>query len=246
MFEQSKSFGLIVIGDEILAGRRRDRHFEGIGERVRAHGHHMAWLRILPDDPDYLIAQLEQSMSEAIPVFSCGGIGATPDDHTRRCAAIAANAPLNLHPEAVSILHDKFGDEVYPTRIRMAELPEGSELIPNPVNRVPGFYLREHYFLPGFPDMAHPMVEWVLENHYPRLSPEQQRSVWVTGATETALMPLMEALTERFPAHKLFSLPRLGKAVELGYRGDESIAEPYAALLHDLEEGGFEFEEQLD
>ncbi len=237
-------FGLVVIGDEILAGRRRDRHFEGIGAILRERGYRLAWLRILPDDPDYLVAEFRRCMAEGLPVFSCGGIGATPDDYTRACAATASGVPLVRHAGAAAEIEARFGAEAYPERIRMADLPQGAELIPNPYNRVPGFSIRRHYFMPGFPDMAHPMARWVLEQHYPPLEPEIQRSVWVQAVTETALMELMEDLTRRFPAHKLFSLPRLGEVrlVELGYRGHSDIEEPFAALLAGLRDGGFEFE----
>lgn len=237
-------FGLIVIGDEILAGRRHDRHFEGIGNLLRARGYRLAWLRILPDDPAYLVAELRRTMAEGIPVFSCGGIGATPDDHTRACVAEAAGVPLLRHPQAQAIIEERFGEQAHPIRVRMAELPEGAQLIPNPYNRVPGFSINRHYFMPGFPDMAHPMAQWVLEQYYPHLTPEIQLSVWVEATTETMLMGLMESLTERFPDHKLFSLPRLGDRprIELGYRGGEGIAEPFEALLQGLREGGFEFE----
>ena len=81
------AFGIIVVGDEILNGRRRDRHFEGLGGLLRGRGFAVAWLRILPDDPEYLTAEFGRTMAEGIPVFCCGGIGATPDDHTRACAA---------------------------------------------------------------------------------------------------------------------------------------------------------------
>jgi len=89
-----KRFGLVVIGDEILGGRRRDRHFQGIGELLRDLGYELHWLRILPDDPEYLVTEFRRTMEEDIPVFSCGGIGATPDDYTRFCAAEAAGVPL--------------------------------------------------------------------------------------------------------------------------------------------------------
>ncbi len=238
-------FGLIVIGDEILAGRRRDRHFEGIGGLLRERGLELAWARILPDDPDYLVAEFRRSFDEGTPVFCCGGIGSTPDDHTRACAARAAGVPLVRHPEAVAIIEEKFGEDAYPVRIRLAELPEGAELIPNPVNRMPGFRLREHHFLPGFPDMAHPMAAWVLDHHYGRRAPQRQRSVWVFDANETELMPIMEALAARFPEYKLFSLPRLDspRRVELGYRGGEEIEVPFRALLEALEAGGFRWQE---
>lgn len=240
-----EAFGLIVIGDEILAGTRRDRHFEGIGGLLREHGFHLAWFRILPDDPDYLVAELARTMSEGIPVFSCGGIGATPDDYTRACAAKAAGVPQVRHPGAVAEIEGRFGDEAYPTRIRMADLPEGAELIPNPYNRVPGFSIREHHFLPGFPDMAQPMAEWVLDHRYGRHAPQQQRAVWVYGVSENDLMPLMERLTAEYPQQKLFSLPRLGepRRVQLGYRGGDEIAKPFEALLNGLQAGGFRYEQ---
>ena len=237
-------FGLIVIGDEILAGKRRDRHFEGIGGMLRSRGFRVAWFRILPDEPDLLVVELARSMAEGIPVFSCGGIGATPDDYTRACAARAAGVPQVRHPGAAAEIEGRFGEEAYPNRIRMADLPEGAELIPNPVNRVPGFSIREHHFLPGFPDMAHPMAEWVLDQRYGRHAPLLQRSVWVYGVSENDLMPLMERLTETYPQQKLFSLPRLGRPrrVELGYRGGDEIDQPFAALLHELRSGNFHFE----
>lgn len=239
----NNAFGLIVVGDEILAGRRQDRHFAAIGELLRARGYRLAWLRILPDDPEYLAAQLQSSMAEGLPVFCCGGIGATPDDHTRTCAAKAAGVPVQRHPEALALIEQRFGEATYPHRARMADLPEGAALIPNPYNQIPGFSLARHYFLPGFPAMAHPMAEWVLQQFYPDLSPEMQRSVWVVGTTESVLMPLMESLTERFPEHKLFSLPRLGERarIEMGYRGGEAIEEPFAALQEALRAGGFQF-----
>ncbi len=178
---------------------------------LRERGFQLAWFRILPDDPQYLTAELQRTMGEDIPVFSCGGIGATPDDYTRACAAAAADVPLVRHPEAAEIIEARFGEAAHPYRIRMADLPEGAELIPNPVNRMPGFSIREHHFLPGFPDMAHPMAEWVLDHRYGRGDRQVQRSVWVQGVTETDLMPLMEDLERRFPKQKLFSLPRLGE-----------------------------------
>ena len=242
-----KRFGIIVIGDEILNGRRKDRHFQGIGDRIRMRGYGIAWLRILSDDPAYLEEELRRTMSEDRPVFCCGGIGATPDDHTRACAAKAAGVPIEAHKEFIDILVDKFGDEAYPTRVRMADLPKGSALIPNPYNRIPGFYINQHYFMPGFPDMAHPMADWVLEQFYPVMNPERQKAVWVEGAIESKLVPIMDRMMEKYPKQKLFSLPRLGEhpRIELGYRGDE-IEQPFKDLLDELDAGGFTYTDSCD
>jgi molybdopterin-biosynthesis enzyme MoeA-like protein len=239
------AFGIIVVGDEILNGRRRDRHFEGLGGMLRERGFGVAWLRILPDDPDYLTVELGRTMAEGLPVLCCGGIGATPDDHTRACAARAAGVPLHMHPEAVAEIEARFGEEAYPNRIKMAELPQGSELIPNPYNRIPGFSITRHYFLPGFPDMAHPMAAWVLDTYYATGGrSERQRSVRVHGVTESGLIDLMQELTTRFPEVKLFSLPRLGAElqIELGFRGRGDLAVPLAALVAALEQRGISYE----
>jgi molybdopterin-biosynthesis enzyme MoeA-like protein len=235
----NEAFGITVIGDEILNGRRRDRHFAAIGDMLRERGFDVAWLRILPDDPEYLVAELRRTMAEQIPVFCCGGIGATPDDQTRACAARAADVPVERHPGAVAEIEARFGADAYPNRIRMAELPRGSGLIPNPYNRVPGFSINRHYFMPGFPDMAHPMAAWVLATHFTAGGRrERQRAVWVRGVTESRLLGLMERLAEQFPDAKLFSLPRLGKEfqIEVGFRGRDSLADPMAALTAGLDE----------
>jgi molybdopterin-biosynthesis enzyme MoeA-like protein len=239
------SFGIIVVGDEILNGKRRDRHFEALSGMLRERGFSVAWLRILPDDPDYLTAEFTRTMEEGRPVFCCGGIGATPDDHTRACAASAAAVPVIAHPGAVAEIEARFGADAYPNRIRMAELPQGSELIPNPYNRIPGFSINRHHFMPGFPDMAHPMAAWVLDNHYREGGqPEQQRAVRVRGVTESQLMDLMQALTEQFPDTKLFSLPRLGAEyqIELGFRARGDLDAPFGALLAGLEELGVAYD----
>jgi len=227
------AFGLIVIGDEILKGKRRDRHFDAFRQLLGERGFELAWLQILPDDPELLITRLRQSMSEGLPTFSCGGIGATPDDHTRRCAAAAAGVPLLRHPGAVAEIEAQFGNDAHPHRIHMADLPEGSELIPNPYNRVPGFAIGRHYFLPGFPDMAHPMARWVLDTHYSAGGvPERELALKVHGVPESTLMPLLERLTVDYPGLKLYSLPRLGPEgfVELGFRGREGVEQAFAAL----------------
>lgn len=238
-------FGLIVIGDEILSGRRRDRHFDFFRELLLGRGHRLAWLQILPDDPDLLVARLRHSMAEGRPVFCCGGIGSTPDDHTRRCAAEAAGMPLRRHPEAQAEIEARFGADAYPYRILMADLPEGSAIIPNPYNRVPGFSINEHYFMPGFPDMSHPMGEWVLDTYYPVPGEaELELSLKVFCSSESLLMPLMSELVERFPRCKLFSLPRLGENgfVELGFRGNEDLEAAFALLRKRLDALGFPYE----
>ena len=236
----ARSFGLIVIGDEILNGTRTDKHLAAFKAMLAARGHGLAWCWILPDDPVLLVRQVAASMDMRIPVFCCGGIGATPDDHTRACAAAAAGVELARHSEALALIEGRFGAEAYPHRVLMADLPQGAALIPNPVNEIPGFSLREHWFLPGFPSMAWPMAERVLECHYPAVAPGGEAAVVVRNTPESRLIPLMRRLDGAHAGLKLFSLPHLGddpadRYVLLGFRGRGDLEAAMAALRAELD-----------
>ena len=184
-------------------------------------------------------------------MFSFGGIGATPDDHTRQCAAAALHVPLRLHPEAEREIRGRFpGRETTPQRLQMGEFPEGASIIPNPVNRIPGFSLREHHFVPGFPQMAWPMVEWVLDSRYRHLFGKDrwdEQSMLVFEAGESQLIPAMQAVEAAFKGVKVFSLPSMGADgsrihVELGVRGDPAqVSEAMEALRSRVRAAGFPF-----
>ncbi|NEV63766.1 competence/damage-inducible protein A [Thiorhodococcus minor] len=238
--QQPVAFGLIVIGDEVLNGDRVDGHFSAFRRMIQARGHELAWHWLLPDDPETLAAQLSFSMARPHPVFCCGGIGATPDDHTRACAAEAAGVGLRRHPGAQALLEEKFGPEVYPNRILMADLPDEAALIPNPINQIPGFAIRGHWFLPGFPKMAWPMAEWVLDQHYGSCSAVAEDTLVVRGVPESRLIPLMERLGRAYPDLKLFSLPHMGENphILLGFRGRGALAPAMADLRAALAEAG--------
>ena len=240
-------FGAIVIGDEILSGKRQDKHMPKVIEALGARGLELAWCEYIGDDPARIVRTLERTFQSGERVFSFGGIGATPDDHTRQCAAKAARVELVLHPDAEAEIRARFGDEITPKRLQMGEFPEGSAIIPNPYNRIPGFSLHEHYFVPGFPQMAWPMMEWVLDHRYAHLCAPgrvSERSIIVTGCGESQLIDLMNECLARYPACKVFSLPRVQpqRHVELGVRGD-AMQVPVAIL--ELQKGvtalGFEW-----
>lgn len=243
-------FGAYVIGDEILVGKRQDKHFPFLIEALAQRGLRLSWAQYLGDDPQVLTAALRRSLATADVVFSFGGIGATPDDHTRQCVATAGGRKLLLHPEAERELRARFGAEATPQRLRMGEFPEGAEIIPNPVNRVPGFSFGEHHFLPGFPQMAWPMAQWVLESRYrPLFGRERwsEESILVYEAGESQLIVAMEAVGARYPAIKVFSLPSMGsdgsrRHVELGVRGDPAqVGAAAGALREAVRAAGFPF-----
>lgn len=219
-----QSFGLYIIGDEILSGKREDKHLSQAIQILKARGLSLSWAKYLGDDPEKLTTQFKQSFATQDIVFSFGGIGATPDDYTRQCAAAALEVPIERHTGAVAEIEAQFGEAAYPKRVLMADFPQGVELIPNPVNRVAGFSVRTHYFLPGFPQMAWPMMEWVLDTHYHHLFNQvdiAEAAILVNDAGESQLIDLMNAIVQNHPQTKLFSLPKLGpnKTIELGVKG---------------------------
>ena len=254
------NFGLLIIGDEILSGKRADKHLPKVIELLAARGLALAWARYVGDDRERITADLKDAFASGDAVFSCGGIGATPDDHTRQCAAAALGVPLALHPEARDLVLERMKDvareqgkpyepdrEDNRHRLNMAVFPEGAAIIPNPYNKIAGFSVRTGeggvFFVPGFPVMAWPMIEWVLDTAYAHLHAKagpRERSVIVFGAMEAALTPLMEAIESGFPGVKVFSLPSVdhpeyGRHIELGVKGDASrLDAAYRSLLDGL------------
>jgi molybdopterin-biosynthesis enzyme MoeA-like protein len=245
-----RGFGAYVIGDEILVGKRQDKHLAFLIGALAARGLRLAWCEYLGDDPERLTAALKSSFASGDAVFSFGGIGATPDDLTRRCAADALGVPLALHPEAEREIRERFGAETTPQRLEMGTFPQGAEIIPNPLNRIPGFSVGQHHFVPGFPQMAHPMVEWVLDTKYREFFDRDRwadASILVFEAGESQLIPVMRSVGTAFPGVKVYSLPSMGedgsrRHVELGVRGDPAqVGGAIKAIRAGVRGAGFPF-----
>ena len=249
--DSTPAFGAIIIGDEILSGRREDKHFGKVVELLKARGLRLASARHVGDERPRLVQTLKESFASGDIVFSFGGIGATPDDHTRQAAAEALGLPLALHPEAEAEIRARFGDETTPQRLQMGVYPLGAEIVPNPYNRIPGFSIANHYFVPGFPVMAWPMVEWVLDRRLAHLHHKAdyvERSVIAWEALEGKLIDLMEAITADFPDATLFSLPSFGgeglrRHIELGMKGPAaSVDAAMARITDELTRRGYAWE----
>ncbi|MDD2663477.1 MAG: competence/damage-inducible protein A [Dechloromonas sp.] len=232
----SRTFGAVIIGDEILSGKRLDKHFAKIAELLGARGLRLSWVDYLGDDRERLAATFKRTMAAGDVVFSCGGIGNTPDDHTRQAVAAALGVGLELHPEAFEELKIRFaGEEITEQRKLLVTFPAGVRMIPNPFNRIAGFMANEHYFVPGFPQMAHPMIEWALDTFYrdefKPVAGSVEKAFLLTGPTayESALLDLMERIVAAYPTLRLFSLPSLlgkeRKHLELGVEGAPELVE---------------------
>jgi molybdopterin-biosynthesis enzyme MoeA-like protein len=237
-------FGALIIGDEIMRGKRRDVHFDKLREVFAEKGLKLQWVQFLGDDRALLIKTLRHTLASRDAVFCFGGIGATPDDHTRQAAAAAADVPLVLHPEAERLIRERMaetGQALTEGRLNMGVFPEGSRIVPNPYNRIPGFSYANHHFFPGFPVMAHPMLEWCLENYYADLFDslvEAEASIRVWEGMEGAMTPLMQEVEARYPGIRVFSLPFVGSSevkrhVELGVRGEPPQVEPAMRVLQE-------------
>ncbi len=238
-------FGLLIIGDEILSGKRADQHLAKVIALLGTRGLSLSWAHYLPDDRAQITTTLQRTFASGDVVFSCGGIGSTPDDHTRQAAAAAIGVPVQLHPQARELIARRCAEMAAEgrgsadmstpenrQRLKMGEFPQGARIIENPFNRIPGFALQRHYFLPGFPVMAWPMLESVLDSEYGahfNAVPIAERACLVFDTPESAVAPLMEAVEARFPRVKSFSLPSIGdgrdgkparRHIELGVKGD--------------------------
>jgi molybdopterin-biosynthesis enzyme MoeA-like protein len=237
-----RNYGLIVIGDEIMRGKRQDKHMAKFVEIFAARGLHLSWVQYLGDERPRLVKVLKHTLASRDVVFSCGGIGVTPDDHTRQAAAAAVNVPLELNPDAEREIRARMaemGQPVTPARLELGTVPQGSRIIPNPFNRIPGFSYRDHHFLPGFPQMAWPMAEWVLDNYYAddfRQGAESEAAILVWDGLEGNMLDLMRQTETDFPGIIVFSLPSFGSEtmrhhVELGVRGEPAHVERAIEVL---------------
>lgn len=247
--QELQKVGLLIIGDEILLGRREDKHVAKAREYFSKISVDIAWVNFVGDDFDLLVDYFRMIRRRGDHCFSFGGIGATPDDRTRQATAKAFDMEIVRHPEAVALLEKQFGESAYPNRILMAELPEGAGLIPNNHNNIPGFYCGRIHCLPGFPEMAWPMLDWVVQNRYAVGNNRKTElvSFAVKGAKESELVPLLTACQETFPDAGFSSLPRFSDGtswqIELAVRGSgKSVVEGVKMLKDGVRQLGFEIE----
>lgn len=261
------AIGLIIVGDEILSGKRADKHLPKLIELLSARGLQLDWAEYVGDRPERITGSLKRAFASGDIVFSTGGIGATPDDHTRQCAARALGVELELHPQAEALIRERMQDVAREQgvpyepdrpdnvhRLNMGVFPRGATIIPNPYNKIPGFSVRDVHFVPGFPVMAWPMMEWVLDGSYAHLFQRGayvEKSVIVFGSMEATLTPLMEQVEREHPAVKVFSLPSvdhptLGRHIDLGVKGAPAAVDlAYPVLLSGLQALGVKLGPEL-
>jgi len=201
-------FYAVIIGSEILNGRREDKHFLYLRDALLQRGHTLFSSFIIKDDPVLIRNTFAMIKNDPDAVmFSFGGIGSTPDDLTRQIASnVFSDGELVSHEQFHIDIIERFGDAAYPYRIHMAKLPKDSELLHNVINNMSGFYLENRYFfMPGFPEMSHPMVEEALSRFYPQAK-TLYRQTLIAQTSENTLIECMHQLD---PSVDFSSLPMI-------------------------------------
>ncbi len=199
---------MLVIGDEILSGRTRDANMYHLAGRLSAHGVDLREVRVVSDDGPAIVAAVNDLRKAWQHVFTSGGIGPTHDDITADCIAKAFGTGIDVREDARAVLamnYPRGEADLTPARLRMARIPDGAELIDNPVSRAPGFRLENVYVMAGVPTVFQAMVETVL----PMITggaPLISESVRIDRGESDVAAPLGE-IAEAYPDVSIGSYP---------------------------------------
>ena len=203
------NFYSVIIGTELLNGRRKDAHFPFLNEQLLSRGWTHKASFVIEDDVLLMenIFKLIKSDKNSV-MFCFGGIGATPDDYTREIASkVFRDGKSEYHEEAKELIINQFGDEAYPHRVEMSYLPINAKLLKNVVNNVPGFYLDDRFFFtPGFPSMSQSMIIEALDKYYIKNSVEKYRLTLTALCGENDLIDIMKKVSKSV---ELSSLPKI-------------------------------------
>ncbi|MGB5965028.1 MAG: competence/damage-inducible protein A [Sulfurimonadaceae bacterium] len=195
----------VIIGSEILNGRRVDKHFNFVKRALAERGYTLFCVEIIKDDEPLIKSSFERVLADKKSMLFCfGGIGSTPDDLTRAVAAeVFTSKPLVRHEQFEKDVIERFGEGAFPNRIHMSDLPQGSLLLKNPVNNMSGFYLDDRYFfVPGFPEMAHPMVREAIARFLPQNSMLYRKTL-LARCSEEKLITIMKTIPEEIECSAL-------------------------------------------
>ncbi|QSZ41739.1 competence/damage-inducible protein A [Sulfurimonas aquatica] len=224
------NFYAVIIGTEILNGRREDKHFEFLKKELTKFGHTLYASFVIEDNEELItnIFNMVKDDKDGI-MFSFGGIGSTPDDLTREIASkVFTGNNVITHEKFLQDILDRFKDEAYPYRVHMADLPPSADLLFNPINNMSGFSLSSRYFfVPGFPSMAHPMIIDVIKKYFSD-SVKKFRHTLLAKTSENTLIPLMQKVPSSLSLSSLPIFIDSKPNVELSLEGEnESEVKAY-------------------
>lgn len=244
------NFYAVIIGTEILNARRSDAHFSFLNTELLKRGWEQKASFVIKDEPKFIedVFTLVKNDPDSV-MFCFGGIGATPDDFTRKCAAnVFSKGKMQIQEEAKECILQRFGKESYPHRINMANLPFGAKTLKNIVTNIPGFYLEDRFFfVPGFPSMAHPMVIEALEKFYPQNIAKSRYTLRVY-TSENDIIDFMKGVPKSI---EVSSLPKIngGKrevVLSLASHDVDILERYYENLQIYLKKFNLQFKQEID
>ncbi|NOR57049.1 MAG: competence/damage-inducible protein A [Sulfurimonas sp.] len=239
------NFYALIIGTEILNARREDKHFKFVRDELQKYGYELFATFIVKDDVGLMKNCYELIKKDKDSVlFSFGGIGSTPDDLTREISAeIFTGKTVLRHKTFEQDIINRFAEKAYPHRVHMADIPKGSQLLFNPVNNMSGFSLENRFFfVPGFPEMAHPMIREVIS----KLCSTKLKKFRYTLLAKTSEETLINQM-KLLPSHiELSSLPifKDSKAnVELSISGydDKEVKKYFEKFIQELKTSDIDY-----
>jgi molybdopterin-biosynthesis enzyme MoeA-like protein len=212
----------IIIGTEILNGRREDRHFKFLRDLLLQRGYELFSSFVIKDDPVLIenIFTLIKNTPDSM-LFCYGGIGATPDDYTREIAAkVFTDGKMDFNRDFINLLDKKFPGEDNGKKYPLAYWPKNAKpLWNNPVNGYPGFYIDgKYFFMPGFPQMSHPMTEEAVEKFLPKKE-IKKRYTLIAYAKESEMLDIMKQIPENI---EFSTLPKLDYTSEISFAGENA------------------------
>ncbi|MEA3553040.1 MAG: molybdopterin-binding protein [Campylobacterota bacterium] len=231
------NFYSVIIGTELLNGRRNDAHFSFLNNELLKRGWEQKANLVIKDEPPFIedIFNLVKNDPNSV-LFSFGGIGATPDDYTRQAAAnVFTSGKMEINDGASKAIIDKFGSEAYPHRINMANLPLNAGLLKNVVTNVPGFSLEDRFFfVPGFPSMAQSMIIEALDRYYPSNKQKIRYSLKAL-CSENDLIETMKQIPNSVEMSSLPQIDGDNRAVVISISSyDETDAKKYFKVFTDF------------
>jgi molybdenum cofactor synthesis domain-containing protein len=243
---EQPSAAMLVIGDEILSGRTREANAHHLAGVMTEMGIRLTEIRVVADDRDAIVAAVNELRARVDYLFTSGGIGPTHDDITADCVAAAFGVPIDVRADVLAILEAYYastGRELNAARLRMARIPEGAELIDNPLSHAPGFTLGNVHVMAGVPSIVQVMLEGVR----PRLKggPPVRSHSFRVEAPEGDLAGPLGAVAAAYPDVAMGSYPFMGPGATLILRSADAsrLAEAAAALRAALDALGVPYAE---
>lgn len=202
----TKTAVVFLIGDELLSGRTTDKNLPVIAQKLGEKGIAVIEARVLPDNADVIVDTLRAWSPRVDYVLTTGGIGPTHDDITAASVAQAVNRPFVRHSEAEAALRAYYQpEELNEARLSMADMPQGADLIPNPVTGAPGFFINNIFVMAGVPSIMGAMLDFVVDRLTPGAVIHSQTLTTTLMEGEMALA--LSTLQDQYPDVKIGSYP---------------------------------------